>query len=190
MQATPMNPLVCALLLAGTALAGCGKASEAAAEKAAQTTIEKSIEQSMTKDGAKAKVDLSNGGMKISATDDKGQVSTTELGSAKVSEADIGLPFYPGAKQEATGSSRMESADSKMVMTKLDSTDPVDKVATFYRDKLKAQSAGKNFMDNSTPDAVSLMLGDGQGDNGVTVHIEKRDSGTEIMLMNASKPGK
>jgi hypothetical protein len=190
MQATPMNTLTCALLLASAALTGCGKASEAAAEKAAQTAIEKSIEQGMAKDGTKAKVDLTSGGMKISATDDKGQVSTTEIGSAKVGEADIGLPFYPGAKQDAKGTSRMESADSKMVMTKLDSTDSVEKVAAFYRDKLKPQAAGKTFMDNSSPDNATLTLGDDKGDNGVTVHIEKRDSGTEIMLMNASRPGK
>jgi hypothetical protein len=171
-----------ALLLTFAALVGCGKATEAVTEKA----IERSIEQSMAKEGSKAKVDLSGGGIKVSATDANGQVSTTELGNAKVGEADIGLPFYPGAKQDAQSTSRMEDAERKMVTTKLDSSDSVEKVAAFYRDKLKAQSTGKSMMDNSNADSVVLMLNDSKGDNGVSVQIEKRDNGTEIMLMSTS----
>jgi hypothetical protein len=178
-----IRPATQALLLAIAALAGCGKAVDATAEKA----IEKSIEQSMAKDGTKAKVDLSGGGVKISATDEKGQTTTTEIGGAKVSEADLGLPFYPGAKQDPQGSSRSESADGKMVMTKLGSADPVDKVAAFYRDKLKAQSAGKQLIDNAGPDGVTLMLNDDKTDHTLSVLIEKHESGAEIMLMNVTK---
>lgn len=190
MKVVQTGAAVFALLCGAVVLTACGKATEAVAEKAAQTAMEKAIEHGMAKDGTKAKVDMSSGGVRISATDDKGQVTTTEIGNAKVGEADIGLPFYPGAKQDAQSSSRMEDATRTMATTKLESSDSVDKVATFYRDKLKAQSAGKSMMDNSSADSVSLMLSDSKSDSGTTVHIEKRDNGTEIMLMNSSAKAK
>jgi hypothetical protein len=186
MKVVRTGATVFAWMCSAVVLTACGKATEAVAEKAAQTAMEKAIEQGLAKDGTTAKVDMSSGGVKISATDDKGQVSTTEIGNAKVGEADIGLPFYPGAKQDAQSSSRMEDATRTITTTKLESGDSLEKVATFYRDKLKAQSDGKSMMDSSSADSVSLILSDSKSDNGTTVQIEKRDNGTEIMLMTSS----
>jgi len=82
----------CAIAVAITALGlfGCGKAVETVAEKAAQSQIEKG--------GGQAKVDMSNGGIKMTTTDASGKTTQLEMGTAKVSEADIGVAFYPGTK--------------------------------------------------------------------------------------------
>ena len=62
------------------ALAACGKASETAAEKV--------IESQISKDGTQAKVNLSEGGMKVTTTDASGKTTQMEMGSAKISEAE------------------------------------------------------------------------------------------------------
>ena len=52
-------------VLSVVVLAACGKVSEKATEKAA----EKMIESSIAKDGTQAKVNLAEGGMKVTTTD-------------------------------------------------------------------------------------------------------------------------
>jgi hypothetical protein len=89
-RTAPAAPPV--LLLALLALAGCGKVQEAASEKAAEKMIEATI-----KDGSNAKVDIHDGGVKVQGTDEKGQSFNMEMGSASISEKDLGIPFYPGA---------------------------------------------------------------------------------------------
>ena len=121
------------------ALAGCGKAQE------------KMIESAIEKDGGKAKVDLSGGGMKITTTDASGKSVQVEMGAAKVSEADVGVAFY--------------------------------------RDKLKAQSAGKQFMDMSGNDGnATLMLSDDAAKSTLQVQVMKADKGTDIQIMAQRKP--
>ena len=123
-------------LAAAVSLAGCGKAQDKAGEKA----LEKTIESSMSKDGTQAKVDLSGGGMKVTTTDASGKTSQVEIGNAQISEADLGLPFYPGAKPIEGGAMRNVSGSTVLMQLSLHSDDAHDQVAAFYRDKLKALS--------------------------------------------------
>ena len=111
-------------LLCVVALAACGKASETAAEKM--------IESQISKDGTQAKVDMSGGGMKITTTDASGKVSQMEMGTAKVTEADIGLPFYPGTQPKEGAMTKISSPEGSMVTVILHTTDAPDKVAGFY----------------------------------------------------------
>jgi hypothetical protein len=115
------------------ALGACGKVQEAASQKAA----EKIIESSMSKDGTEAKVNLSEGGVKVATTDSSGKTTQMELGNAKVTEADLGVPFYPGAQPTEGSALRLASGDSVSVQVGLHSDDAPAKVAAFYRDKLR-----------------------------------------------------
>ena len=163
-------------LLAVVVLAACGKATETAAEKMIESQIEI--------DGSKAKVDLSSGGMKITTTDASGKVSQMEMGTAKVSEADIGLPFYPGTQPKEGGMTKISSTEGSMVTVILHSDDAPDKVAGFYRDKLKAGSEGKQFTDMNTGGAHMLMLGDDKTKQFTQVTVTKNKSkGTDIQIM-------
>ena len=105
----------CLFLLAVLLLAACGKASETAAEKM--------IESQASKDGTQAKVDMAGGGMKITTTDASGKVSQMEMGTAKVSEADIGLPFYPGTAPKEGAMTKISSPEGSMVTVALQSDD-------------------------------------------------------------------
>jgi hypothetical protein len=161
------------------ALAACGKTQEKTSEKMA----EKMIESAMEKDGSKAKVDLSSGGMKIATTDASGKTSQVEMGTAQVSEADLGVPFYPGTKPGEGQSTKMTTPDGNAYTTQLHSDDAPDKVAAFYRDKLKAQSAGKQFMDMNGGDGnAMLMLADDKSKGVIQVHVSKAEKGTDIVI--------
>jgi hypothetical protein len=174
-------PLVALLALA---LAGCGKVQEKASEK----MVEKAIESSMSKDGTQAKVDLSQGGMKVSTTDASGKTTQMEMGNAQISEAELGLPFYPGSKPTDGASMRIASGTSSNLQVGLHSDDAPDKVAAFYRDKLKALSEGKQFMDMSHNDGASLTLVDEKAKNTLQVHVSKADKGSDIAIV-ASREG-
>ncbi len=179
MQPAPANLPCCTLLLAAAiALTACGRAQDKAAEK----LVEKTIESSMSKDGTSAKVDLSQGAMKVTTTDASGKTTQMEMGSAKISEAELGVPFYPGSKTVEGGGMRMASGDSTVLQLTLHSDDAPDKVAAFYRDKLKAMSAGKQLIDMASPDGASLSLMDDKSKNALQVHIGKDDKGSSIMI--------
>ena len=167
----------CALL---AALAGCGKVQEKASEKMA----EKAIENAMAKDGTKARVELSGGTASISSTDAAGKTTTMEMGGAKVTEAELGLPFYPGTRPLEGQSTRLNSPDGTMYSVGLHSDDASDKVAGFYRDRLKAQAQGKQFMDMSGGDGSAVLsLADEKNQGSFQVHVSKADKGTDIQLV-------
>jgi hypothetical protein len=183
-----MKPSLTLLAVAASiaALTACGKAQEKASEKVA----EKMIESALEKDGSKAKVDLASGGVKVTTTDASGKTSQMEMGTAKVTEADVGVPFYPGTQPGEGQSTKVSTPDGDAYTTLLHSADAPDKVAAFYRDKLKAQSAGKQFMDMSGNDGNStFMLNDDQAKSGIQVHVMKADNGTDIQIMAAGARG-
>ena len=158
------------------ALAACGKATETAAEKM--------IESSIAKDGTQAKVNLSEGGMKVTTTDASGKTTQMEMGNAKISEADLGLPFYPGAKPTEGSGTRIVNGGSSSLQLGLHSDDAPDKVAGYYRDKLKAQAQGRQFTEMSAADAHTLMLADDKSNQLTQVTVAKGDGkGSDIQIM-------
>jgi len=180
--------VLASLALVAAALGGCGKANEKGSEKMA----EKAIEDSMAKSGGgQAKVDLSGGGVKISTTDASGKTSQLEMGAAQVSEGELGLPFYPGAKPLEGGSSKISSPEGSMLSVGLHSDDAADKVAAFYREHLKKLSAGKQFMDMSGGDGGAVLsLADDKSQGVLQVHVAKAEKGSDIQLVANRKAAK
>jgi len=121
--------------------------------------------------------------MKITTTDASGKTSQMEMGTAKVSEADVGLPFYPGTAPKEGAMTRISSAEGTMVTVALQSDDAPDKVAAFYRDKLKAGSEGKQFTDMNTGGTHMLMLGDEKTKQFTQVTVSKNETkGSDIQI--------
>ena len=175
------TPLAAALAVAvAVALAGCGKANDAASEKVA----EKMIESAIGNDGTKAKVDLQQGGATITTTDASGKTSQMQMGTAKISETDLGVPFYPGTQPADGQSSRVDTPDGTMVTVGLISPDAPDKVAAFYRDKLKARAEGRQMIEMSDGSGgATISLADDKANATVQVHVEKADQGSEIQIV-------
>lgn len=179
----PVPSLALALLLAISAgLTGCGKAQEKLSDKLSEKATEAMIESSLSKDGTHAKVDLSGGGAKVTTTDASGKTTEMQMGHAAVSEADVGLPFYPGATPVEGQSTRIVTPEAVNVSIVLHSADAADKVAAYYRERLKSQSAGKPFMDMSEGDGKTMFtLGEGQ--SGLVVSVEKVDDGSQVSIV-------
>ena len=173
--------MACALVTTTALVAGCGRAQE----KASEAAMEKAIEAEMAKSGGgQAKVDLSAGRIKMTTTDASGKSTQMEMGSAKVTEAELGLPFYPGAKQVDGGATRISTGDGSTMSVGLHSADSADKVAGFYRDQLKAKAAGKQFMDMSGGDGnATLMLADEKDKSSLQVSVMKAESGSDIQIV-------
>jgi len=166
-------------LAAFLALAACGKITEKATEKLAEKALE-----SQSKDGTQASVNLSEGTAKVTVTDASGKASTVEVGRAQVSEADLGVPFYPGTKPDEGGTSKMVTPQGTAMTVSLHSSDAADKVAAFYREKLKSQSQDKKLMDMSMGDGqTTLMLADEKTNNSVQVHVKASGSGSDINIV-------
>lgn len=183
MNKKAMMVAACAVALTAT---GCGKPQEAAGEKVA----ERMIESAFQKDGTKANVQLSEGSAKITTTDAAGKTSEMEIGAAKVTEADVGVPFYPGSKPVEGGAMRVKTPEGTAVTISLQSNDPPAKVAEFYRGKLKAQSSGKLFNDMSSADGASLSLIDESNKSSVQVNVGKSDQGSDINIAVHRGPAK
>ncbi len=167
-------------LAVAVALVACSKAPEKAVEKMIESTIQK--------DGSKAKVDLSGGAAKITTTDASGKTSQIEMGAAKVGEAELGVPFYPGASPAEGSSTKVSTPDGSVYSVFLQSPDSPDKVAAFYRERLKAMSAGKQMMDMSGGDgSANLMLADEKEKTSVQVNVMKGAKGTDVQIV-ANRP--
>ena len=175
-------------LLAGLALtlsAGCGKVQEVASEKAA----EKVIESAITKDGGTAKVEIGGdaGAIKATGVDKDGQSYSVAMGQADVTEKDVGVAFYPGAKPEK--GSRIAVGDVQMVQVEMVSADPMPKVTEWYRAQLKPRMNGAQSMEQTSPESAMLMVGNDK-ENSLVVNISKEgDTGSRISLMQSGKKG-
>ncbi len=112
----------------------------------------------------------------------KGQTTQIEAGNASITEAELGLPVYPGAKMNAGSASRVTMPEGTMVSVSMHSSDPPAKVAAFYRDLLRARAQGKQFMDTSTGEGALLLLNDEATRSGVQISIGQADGGTDVQL--------
>lgn len=102
--------------------------------------------------------------------------------AAAVSEADLGVPIYPGATRRE-GGVQINSGNGSMVTAVFSTTDPIDKVVDFYKDKVGENAS---VMQSSTGAVIS------SGDNnkqGVMITIGKDGSNgaTSITILCAKK---
>lgn len=109
-----------------------------------------------------------------------------EVGNARLSEADLGLPLYPGARPVDGGSSLISSGDVSTASITLHSADSADKVAAYYRAQLKARAAGKQLTDAVGGDgSANLALIDTRDKSSVEVSIgQAADAGSSIQIVS------
>lgn len=188
-MSTPSRPVLACSLTLALALAGCGKVGEVATEKA----TEKMIESQISQDGGSAKVDLSQGGATVEGTDKDGKSYKMEMGSASVSEAELGLPFYPGAKPVDNGGTRIRNGEIQMASIELDSTASPQEVSKWYRDQLKGRAgAGVTVIDTASEDkGMQLAIMDSGKNESVSVQVAAGgESGSRITLVHSTSGGK
>jgi hypothetical protein len=104
--------------------------------------------------------------------------------SQPVTEADLGVPLYPGAEQ-GKASVRMTIVGKNMLTATLLTSDSKDQVIAFYRSNLGPDAQGTN-----TSRGETFMLDKGSGES-VVVTISQNPSlaggQTQIVIMHATK---
>lgn len=111
--------------------------------------------------GNEVKVDTEKG--TYEATDENGK--TTKVETQGGSEAELGLPFYPGSA-ETTWASSDVSAEARVVMSMRTTSDNPQKVLEFYKPKLKSPSQVVSSANNT--ENITLT---GKLENGAEVAI-------------------
>lgn len=114
--------------IAAVAVAGCSKPSATVSTDGAKMTFE-------DKDGQKATIESDEQGATVKVQSRDGD-STYESG-ATITEAELGLPFYPGSTEKPNGTIRTDTPDGKSLTMIRSTPDDPSKVVDFYKPKLK-----------------------------------------------------
>jgi hypothetical protein len=197
------------MLLTAVALGGCNRAAEELKQRAlgaatdavgdkvrdvvAEKVVEKATESMLEKEGMKnAKVDLGDKSNTVSVTDKDGKQFTMGSGNAaQLNESDFGIPFYPGAKIDQSKAAKMVSTDAFQYSVEFGSSDKLDKIAAFYRDKLKAVTGDRKYMEMAEDTSkITFMLVDEKkgGMTGVTVEQADGEDATITLVANGKTP--
>jgi len=130
--------------------------------------------------------DIKNGKFKITATDDKGQTATVELGGG-AGKMPSWVPSYPGTNPKATFSVSATGSEGGGGNFSYTTSDPVSKVMDFYKDKAKEMGmttnlnaqAGQGEMMIATDDVakrnLTVVVGESGGETTVNVTYAGKD---------------
>ena len=119
-------------------IAGCGKAPEPAKPTAATPAT------------APAPAPQTTSGAPSPSANATCKTSPTAEQNLPATEADLGVSFYPGARQGLV--TRGTGPTGSVSSAELETTDPPEKVLAFYREQLKAKAAGRDVTDSGAPD--------------------------------------
>ena len=128
--------------------------------------------------------DKDNKGWSVSTGDEKFAVRT---GESVISEQDLGMKFYPGAKVEgSTGGGKTSGAKAQTATVILKTSDAFDKVASFY--KKEYGSVGKKTETSFVGvQMLNLTWEKGKSTRTITVTSNPGDKHTAILLASVSK---
>lgn len=154
-------------------------------------------------DGAGNKVTTSADGTKVSVTDASGKTSTMEAdkdgkgmtikaddgtstveAGKGVSEADLGIAFYPGSAEKEGGSFKADTPDEKDVVSSRTTTDEPAKVIEFYKPKVKEASTMSTGADGTDSQMLTGKLESG---DLVTVVVMREKGKTETSISVSTK---
>jgi len=178
--------VVCGLGLLTLAGCGCGKVREVAqAVKMANDARDGKMTVTNEK-GEKATIETKPEGEKagkITVTGEHG-TTTTEIGTAKVSEADLGVDFYPGAAVETgTATTATGKENAKYSLVGLVTSDSFADVAKFYKDKY---GQGNTVIEQPNHLMITIKVGE---HSGKMIMVASEDGKTKIVINAASSSG-
>jgi hypothetical protein len=159
--------------------AGCGKPGMSSSESSGNVVT-------LSQDGKNATVLDTKGGEASETGHRKGTVvseSKVNLGGAgtTLSEAELGLPFYPGSVEEPGRSVDMSRAGETTVSSARTTKDDPEAVTKFYKDKVSDPQPTAVNSGNSKMATVNGSLKDG---GEVSVIATRRGAeDTEILVM-------
>ena len=107
-----------------------------------------------------------------------GSVESTK--DASKAAADLGIDIYPGAEVQKNGASSATFGSIHTVTAMFTSTDGMDKVCSFYKEKFPNAMA-------STSDQNHCTLVSNDNKNMVTINVESSGDGSKFQITNVTK---
>ncbi len=107
-----------------------------------------------------------------------GSVETTK--DASKAAADLGIDIYPGAEVQKDGASSATFGSIHTVTATFTSSDSMDKVCAFYKEKFPNAMA-------STADQNHCTLVSNDNKNMVTINVETTGDGSKFQVTNVTK---
>ena len=140
--------------------------------------------------GEKVTMDSKNGEMSMTSTDKDGKkTSATIGGNTNITEADLGVRFYPGSTEKPSEQMKVDSDAEKDIMTCRTTSDDPQKVSDFYKDKVKNFSTT-----SSTTGDMTMVVCGGELASGAKFSLtamKKKDAkDTEIRASSSLKKTK
>jgi len=102
----------------------------------------------------------------------------------KFTASELGTEIYPGAEPKKSGSMRMSIAGSSVVSAAFLTSDPVDKVVSFYKDKLGSDATSMEF--GGTSILTSKMNDHEQVSVTIVQHANQQDGRTQIQIQHTT----
>ena len=166
---------LCAAMIAVMA-AGCGS-KKTIETPGGEVTVEErggKTEVTFEDEEGKGKLEFKGDEMSGTITTEEGTVSFGA--EAKITEEELGLPFYPGAEPGQT-----VEQDKSFAQAYFTTPDSVDKVKAFYEDKL---AGVKTAMDLSSDGSrmVQMALEKNGAERIITINQQKSEEMTHIVL--------
>lgn len=159
-------------------VAGCNPKTEIVGPNGEKVSVEGNGGK-MTVTGPDGKQVTVEGDGKTFKMDD-GKGGTMSMGGTEVSEAEMGLPYYPGST-ETPGSAKV-TADGKTSLVCLrETTDDPSKVVAFYKDKVKEGKDANMSSGNTVMATLSGKL-----DDGAEVNLVANKEGAEKTKISIS----
>lgn len=177
---------LCVIAVFALMVVGCGKVQEAAdtakaVGQAAKFTHDMQDGKAKIKgeDGKELEIETKGEGenMTMKMTGEDGE-EVTISGGENVDLTGLDLELYPGATKK--GGHNMKTGDGESVNAVLQSNDPFDKIADFY--KSKYPDAQKNEMDMDGNKMLMLNMEEPPVTRNVTVTLNKDEEGVQIIL--------
>jgi hypothetical protein len=130
--------------------------------------VKNAVNQShVQQDGDNVKVETPFG--KIQSTKDPNQVIK-----------DLGVDVYPGAEVQKEGASSASFGSIHTVSAKFESSDSLDKVCSFYKEKFPSAQT-------STSDSNRCTIVSNDQKNMVTIHIEPNGDGSKFQITTVTR---
>jgi hypothetical protein len=166
-------------------VSGCGCIARRAVEHATGVTTTDDGKK-MTVKGEKGekvtfesqKGDDKSGTVKVTTSEG---TTTTDFGKDKVTEKEVGIAFYPGAEVEGGGTVASSGKSNESLATvSLVTSDPMDKVAAFYKDKY---AKGNTVVEQGDALIITVKVGE-NAMKMITVGLDKDAGKTRIGIQS------
>jgi hypothetical protein len=143
---------------------------------------------------SEAKASLGSGNKAQAVNPDRvfAPITSNQIGTAKIVNADVGIELYPGSKPKPGTASKMTKDNKDMVFVTLETVDNFASVVSYYREQVGIAANDLPVTDVKTSaDQVFVGFANGVNQESLSVTITKALKTTEVTIMSSrDKSGK